>query len=243
MNPFYDKRAAADLQPPRLRDLIGDGPRRSVRSIKNGLRSNKMRATGKMRRWVLALGGAGLLGMSGPGGAQIRPDELADLDTAEIESGDTETGQRPNWQRHFQSLEGGALLVELGRGRVHYWPESTGADGTGYRQFAVTFRAAAVSANSAEWRGKAAVIRKLDGPTWRAAADLRARMPGLPASLRRDPANPLGGHAIHLAGAGGLRLHGSPEAGDLPGDGIGLPNEQIAELFALVGLGTQVLVL
>ncbi len=92
--------------------------------------------------------------------------------------------------------------------------------------------------------GATRVVRKEPNPTWYPPASIRAESPDLPAAIPPGPDNPLGDFALHLGWKNYL-LHGTNKP-----DGVGrnvshgcirLYPEDIAKLFASVGVGTPVL--
>ncbi len=91
--------------------------------------------------------------------------------------------------------------------------------------------------------GYTEVVRKKIGPRWTPTPSMRERDPSLPAFIESGPGNPLGTHALYLSWPAYL-IHGTHDTrkiGRRSSDGcIGLYNEKIEELFALVPVGTQV---
>ncbi|MEE4120969.1 MAG: L,D-transpeptidase, partial [Paracoccaceae bacterium] len=80
-------------------------------------------------------------------------------------------------------------------------------------------------------------------PSWTPTASMRERDPTLPDFMPAGPGNPLGTHAMYLSWPAYL-IHGTHDTrkiGRRSSSGcIGLYNEQVEELFALVEIGTQV---
>lgn len=139
------------------------------------------------------------------------------------------------WRDHFPSLARGAILADLRQRAVLFWSE----DGTVHRRFP----AAVPAARDLSRVGLTRIIRKVEGPTWRPTPAMRERDPGLPASLPPGPGNPFGTHALCLEWDH-FRIHGISDPALLGGEVahgcIGLHNADIAELFSLARVGTQV---
>jgi lipoprotein-anchoring transpeptidase ErfK/SrfK len=91
--------------------------------------------------------------------------------------------------------------------------------------------------------GSTKIIRKVVGPSWRPTASMKERNPEWPDYMPPGPDNPLGTHALYLSWQY-YRIHGTADTrkiGRQSSNGcIGLYNEQIAELFDLAIVGTQV---
>ena len=95
-------------------------------------------------------------------------------------------------------------------------------------------------------RGYTRIVRKRIGPSWTPTASMRAADPSLPPFVEPGPGNPLGTHALYLSWPAYL-IHGTHDTrkiGRQSSSGcIGLYNEHISALFAMAGVGTQVLLL
>ncbi|WP_310621149.1 L,D-transpeptidase [Flexibacterium corallicola] len=96
-----------------------------------------------------------------------------------------------------------------------------------------------------EWAGTHRVTSKKEWPDWRPPAAMRKRQPNLPAFFPGGPKNPLGARALYL-GSTLYRIHGSNEPwtiGKAVSSGcIRMRNEDVIELYKMVGLGTTVIV-
>lgn len=140
-----------------------------------------------------------------------------------------------DWRDHFPSLRNGAILADTVSRAVHFWSE----DGSIYR----LWPSSVPISEELTRRGMTEVVRKVVGPTWRPTPSMRERDPTLPAVVEPGPRNPLGTHALYLSWQY-YRVHGTHDTrkiGRRSSDGcIGLYNEDIAELFALAKIGTQV---
>jgi lipoprotein-anchoring transpeptidase ErfK/SrfK len=96
------------------------------------------------------------------------------------------------------------------------------------------------------WAGTQIVTRKAEWPDWHPPADMIARQPYLPRFMAGGPGNPLGARAMYL-GSSVYRIHGTNDAstiGKFVSSGcIRLTNEDVADLFSRVTVGTKVVVL
>ena len=139
------------------------------------------------------------------------------------------------WQDHFDNLRKGAILADTVSRYVQYWSE----DESVYK----IYPSSVPLTDELTRRGYTTIIRKVKGPEWRPTADMLQRDPTLPAYVGPGPDNPLGTHALYLSWQY-YRIHGTNDTrkiGRRSSNGcIGLYNEQIAELFELADVGTQV---
>ncbi|HET6839929.1 MAG TPA: L,D-transpeptidase [Bradyrhizobium sp.] len=96
------------------------------------------------------------------------------------------------------------------------------------------------------WSGVQTVSRKAEWPDWYPPAEMIARQPYLPRFVAGGPGNPLGARAMYL-GTSAYRIHGTNDAstiGKFVSSGcIRLTNEDVADLFDRVEVGTKVVVL
>jgi lipoprotein-anchoring transpeptidase ErfK/SrfK len=96
------------------------------------------------------------------------------------------------------------------------------------------------------WSGVQTVTRKAEWPDWHPPAAMIARQPYLPRFMAGGPGNPLGARALYL-GASQYRIHGTNDPstiGKFVSSGcIRLTNEDVADLFGRVNIGTRVVVL
>jgi lipoprotein-anchoring transpeptidase ErfK/SrfK len=96
------------------------------------------------------------------------------------------------------------------------------------------------------WSGVQAVTKKAEWPDWTPPAEMIARQPYLPRHMAGGPGNPLGARAMYLGGTV-YRIHGTnaPETiGTHVSSGcIRLTNEDVADLYSRVNVGTKVIVL
>ena len=96
------------------------------------------------------------------------------------------------------------------------------------------------------WSGVQTISRKAEWPDWHPPAEMIARQPYLPRFMAGGPGNPLGARAMYL-GTSQYRIHGTNDPstiGKFVSSGcIRLTNEDIADLFSRVDVGTKVVVL
>jgi len=96
------------------------------------------------------------------------------------------------------------------------------------------------------WAGTQAITRKAEWPDWHPPAQMIARQPYLPRFMAGGPGNPLGARAMYL-GSSEYRIHGTNDPstiGKFVSSGcIRLTNEDVADLFSRVEVGTRVVVL
>ena len=96
------------------------------------------------------------------------------------------------------------------------------------------------------WSGTQSITKKAEWPSWTPPAEMIARQPYLPRFMVGGPGNPLGARAMYLGGTI-YRIHGTnaPETiGTHVSSGcIRLTNQDVADLYARVSVGTKVIVL
>ena len=143
-----------------------------------------------------------------------------------------------DWDAHFDSTRGGAILVDTASRALHYWS----ADRAIYRLYPTSIPLT----EDMTRRGRTSVIRKVVGPSWAPTPAMKRRNPEWPDYIPPGPDNPLGTHALYL-GWKYYRIHGTHDTrkiGRRSSNGcIGLYNEHIQELFGLVDNGCQVLLI
>jgi len=95
------------------------------------------------------------------------------------------------------------------------------------------------------WSGQHTITRKAEWPGWTPPAEMRKRVPDLPAYMPGGPDNPLGARALYIGGTL-YRLHGTSEPwtiGQAVSSGcIRLTNEDIIDLYDRVKVGSMVVV-
>lgn len=143
-----------------------------------------------------------------------------------------------DWRPYFDSLKGGAVLVDLDSRALHFWSE----DQSIYK----LYPSSVPLTEDLTRRGRTSVIQKVEGPSWRPTPSMKKRNPEWPDFIGPGPENPLGTHALYLSWTY-YRIHGTHDTrkiGRRSSNGcIGLFNEHIEELFALTRVGTQVLLI
>lgn len=142
------------------------------------------------------------------------------------------------WQPHFSSLRNGAILVDTQSRALHYWSE----DESTYK----LYPSSVPLTEEMTRRGRTSVVQKVVGPSWAPTPSMKKRNPEWPDFIPPGPNNPLGTHALYL-GWKYYRIHGTHDTrkiGRRSSNGcIGLYNEDIAELFSMAQVGTQVLLI
>lgn len=165
--------------------------------------------------------------------------------TTEIES-DISSGVARNiasfrsldWQPYFSNLRNGAVLVDIQSRALHFWSE----DQSVYKLFPTSVPLSEDLTRT----GRTEITRKVEGPSWAPTPAMRIRNPEWPEFIGPGPDNPMGTHALHLTWKF-YRIHGTHDTrkiGRRSSNGcIGLYNEQIAQLYGLTRVGTQVLLI
>ena len=96
------------------------------------------------------------------------------------------------------------------------------------------------------WSGVQSISKKAEWPDWTPPSEMIARQPYLPRFVAGGPGNPLGARAMYL-GSSVYRIHGTNDPstiGKFVSSGcIRLTNEDVADLFSRVTIGTKVVVL
>jgi len=96
------------------------------------------------------------------------------------------------------------------------------------------------------WAGSQKVTRKAEWPDWHPPTEMIERQPYLPRFMAGGPGNPMGARAMYL-GNTVYRIHGTNQPstiGQFVSSGcIGMLNDDVADLFERVKVGTRVVVL
>ena len=140
------------------------------------------------------------------------------------------------WDDHFETLAVATVVADTRSKALHWW----NADATDYRVYPTSVP----MSEELTRRGYTEVVRKKLAPSWTPTANMRERNPDLPITVEGGvPENPLGTHAMYLSWPAYL-IHGTHDTrkiGRASSSGcIGLYNRQIAELYDLCPVGTQV---
>jgi lipoprotein-anchoring transpeptidase ErfK/SrfK len=96
------------------------------------------------------------------------------------------------------------------------------------------------------WSGTQTITKKAEWPDWTPPPEMIARQPYLPRHMAGGPGNPLGARAMYLGGTV-YRIHGTNQPSTIgthvSSGCIRLTNEDIADLYSRVNVGTRVIVL
>ena len=186
----------------------------------------------------LSAGPALAQGVSGTPTNQTPADSPFYQPPARIVERNISSFQTHDWRPYFSNLKDGAILVNTNSRSLHYWPEN------GYDYY--IYPTSVPLSEELTRRGRTEVVRKREGPDWRPTANMLKRDPTLPEYVGPGPDNPLGTHALYLTWKY-YRIHGTNDTrkiGRMSSSGcIGLFNEDIAQLFGMAKVGTQVLLI
>ncbi|MBJ2149286.1 L,D-transpeptidase [Pseudomonas sp. GX19020] len=187
-------------------------------------------STNPTRRRALLTAAAGLTALAAPGLLRAETQALPAYPRH-----NSSGFQMQDWRDHFDSLGSGVIVADFGSRALHYWS----GNGQDYRLFPTSVPLT----EELTKRGYTEVVRKRVGPDWTPTADMRRRDPSLPAYLPPGKDNPLGTHAMYLSWPAYL-IHGTHDTrkiGRPSSSGcVGLYNEHIEQLFAVVPVGTRV---
>jgi len=96
------------------------------------------------------------------------------------------------------------------------------------------------------WSGTQTITRKQEWPDWTPPEEMLQRQPYLPRFMAGGPGNPMGARAMYL-GSTVYRIHGTNAPGTIgtrvSSGCIRLTNEDVADLYSRVQVGTKVVVL
>jgi len=193
------------------------------------------------RRLFMGAAAASLGAAALPAGAQ------SINNSTEFEAPTTPTTQRANissfrmhdWRDYFANTRNGVILCDITSRALHYWSE----DESIYKLYPTSVPLS----EELTRRGKTEVIQKVVNPSWTPTVSMLERNPEWPKHvIGGSPDNPLGVRALYLSWPA-YRIHGTHDTrkiGRRSSSGcIGLYNEQILELFEMVNVGTQVLLI
>ena len=129
----------------------------------------------------------------------------------------------------------GTIVIETGERRLYLVLE----DGKALKY------GVGVGRDGFTWSGTHRITRKAEWPGWTPPAQMRKRVPDLPAYMPGGPDNPLGARALYI-GSTLYRVHGTSEPwsiGQAVSSGcIRLTNEDVADLYDRVQVGATIVV-
>lgn len=190
------------------------------------------------RRGLLG-GAAGLVGVSAlPALAQDGTTEFTPPASSSVRN-NISSFRMLQWQDYFDNTRGGAILVDITSRALHYWSE----DQSVYRLYPTSVPLS----EDLTRRGRTEVIQKVVNPPWRPTPAMKERNPEWPDMVEGGAKdNPLGTRALYLSWTY-YRIHGTHDTrkiGRKSSNGcIGLYNEHVEELFDMVKVGAQVLLI
>jgi lipoprotein-anchoring transpeptidase ErfK/SrfK len=176
-----------------------------------------------------------------PALAQTGPDPFApetERDISQTVRRNISSFRSLDWRPYFDSLQNGAILVDVDSRALHYWS----ADDSLYR----LYPSSVPLTEDLTRRGRTKVVLKDPEPDWRPTPSMKKRNPEWPDYIGPGPDNPLGTRALHLSWTY-YRIHGTHDTrkiGRRSSNGcIGLYNQHIEELYEMAQVGTQVLLI
>jgi lipoprotein-anchoring transpeptidase ErfK/SrfK len=190
------------------------------------------------RRGLLG-GAAGMVGMSAlPVLAQDGTTEFTPPVSATVRN-NISSFRMLQWQDYFDNTRGGAILVDITSRALHFWSE----DQSVYRLYPTSVPLS----EDLTRRGRTEIVQKVVNPTWRPTPAMRLRNPDWPDVVEGGAKdNPMGTRALHLSWTY-YRIHGTHDTrkiGRKSSNGcVGLYNEHVEELFDMVDIGAQVLLI
>jgi lipoprotein-anchoring transpeptidase ErfK/SrfK len=193
-----------------------------------------------MRRLVVAAALSALLGLSMIATAQAARVFNSDSNRWEDVSISASQGRRysaiPRQIVPYESnYKPGTIIVETSERRLYLVLQ----DGEALRY------GIGVGRDGFRWSGQHTITRVAEWPGWTPPADMRRRVPDLPAYMPGGPDNPLGARALYI-GSTLYRIHGTSEPwtiGQAVSSGcIRLTNEDIIDLYNRVHVGALVVV-
>jgi L,D-transpeptidase ErfK/SrfK len=192
------------------------------------------------RRAFLASGVAAGSLLASPALAQVTDSSSTEVegDLSEVVRRNISSFRSLDWHPYFSNLHKGAILVDTTSRALHFWSE----DESIYKLYPTSVPLTEEMTR----RGRTSVVRKVVDPEWRPTPSMLKRNPEWPPYIGPGPDNPLGPRALYLSWQY-YRIHGTHDTrkiGRRSSNGcIGLYNEHIKELFELVNVGTQVLLI
>ncbi|MEN3348985.1 MAG: hypothetical protein V7632_2620 [Bradyrhizobium sp.] len=175
------------------------------------------------------------------GYAAVQPDGFPTDEVMNDPATGTEDGALPERLRRTTvalttSEPAGAIIIDTGNTALYYVLGGGRAIRYGV----------GVGREGFTWSGVQTISRKAEWPDWHPPAEMIRRQPYLPRFMAGGPGNPLGARAMYL-GSSEYRIHGTNDPttiGKYVSSGcIRLTNEDVADLFSRVDVGTRVVVL
>jgi len=185
-------------------------------------------------------GVAQVLGYASPPQSSLPSDNMTPA-PAQADQGDGSASAVPERLRRavvaFETREApGTVIIDTGNTTLYYVLGQNRAIRYGV----------GVGREGFTWSGTQTISRKAEWPDWHPPAEMIARQPYLPRFMAGGPGNPLGARAMYL-GSSEYRIHGTNDPstiGKFVSSGcIRLTNEDVADLFSRVDVGTRVVVL
>jgi lipoprotein-anchoring transpeptidase ErfK/SrfK len=185
-----------------------------------------------------ASGGAALAQHGTPYELRRMTPDIRDADPGVVPQEDVEA--LPDVYRHqpvfYRSNEGpGSIIIDTSERFLYL----IGRNNTAMRY------GIGVGRDGFQWQGLLKVTRKAEWPDWTPPSEMIDRQPYLPRFMAGGPGNPLGARALYL-GNTVYRIHGTnaPETiGHAVSSGcFRLVNDEIADLYTRVPVGTKVIV-
>lgn len=190
------------------------------------------------RRQMLTLAGGGLVSVAASASlAQSLVGEI-EADSGQRVRRNTASFRTVQWRHHFDNLRHGAIICDSASRAVHFWSE----DESTY----LVYPCSVPMTEEFTRRGRTEIVLKRLNPTWIPTPNMRQRDPTLPAVVPPGPSNPLGTRALNLSWQY-YRVHGIDDErkiGRRASNGcFGLFNHHVEQLYEMVRIGTQVVVL
>jgi lipoprotein-anchoring transpeptidase ErfK/SrfK len=133
------------------------------------------------------------------------------------------------------TLKPGSIVIETGERRLYLV-----LDGGKAMKYGI-----GVGRDGFTWSGTNRITRKAEWPGWTPPAQMRKRVPDLPAYMPGGPNNPLGARAMYI-GSTLYRVHGTSDPssiGQAVSSGcIRLTNDDVADLYERVNVGATIVV-
>jgi lipoprotein-anchoring transpeptidase ErfK/SrfK len=196
---------------------------------------DNIKRTANRRQFLFGGASIGLASLATPSVLRAQQIQLPDPEEEPPVRRNVSSFRVQNWQDHFDTLNGGAILSDTASKMLQYWSE----DESIYKVFPTSVPLS----DDLTRLGYTKIVRKVTGPSWAPTPAMKRRNPEWPDFVGPGPDNPLGTHALYLSWQY-YRIHGTNDTrkiGRKSSNGcIGLYNEQIAELFDLAQIGTQV---